>query len=92
MRQFTPGNEVSFTTTFIDGATNKPTTPTTVKLKLRDPKGVETDLTPSNPSTGVYTVDFTPEVPGLWSYRWEATGTGVTAAREGNFNVNATDF
>jgi hypothetical protein len=62
------------------------TNPTTVTLRYRNPAGTVTvkqqaDLT--NPSTGLWTYNITPDQSGVWWYRFE--GTGAAAAIEEHF-------
>ena len=53
---------------------------TTVRVTVTLPDGTSSgSLTPSNPSTGVYTYDYTPTVVGRHSVRWVATGTNAGA-------------
>lgn len=67
------------------------TNPTTVTLSIRDPAGTTTTPTPVNASTGVYTHDLTPNLPGLWEYRIVGTGA-VAEAGEGALWARSTLF
>lgn len=66
-----------------------------VTLKTIDPKNVERTETLTNPSTGRYECEFTLSgsryVPGIWEFRWEATGA-VETAEEGKFELKKTRF
>lgn len=82
----TVGDVVTLRATFVnpDGALFNPTA---VTFKVTTPAGVTSTLgTPSNPSTGVYTIAYT--VPALGEYEWWAVGTGSNAvADRGSFRV-----
>ena len=69
--------------------------PSTVTLKVKDPSLATTTYTyPANiakDSTGHYHFDLSVATAGLWSYRWETTGT-YQAAQEASFTVNAGAF
>ncbi len=73
--------------------------PTTVTFKLMSPcccgstsyeYGVDANIT--RPSTGNYIAEIQPDEAGVWSWRWETTGTGTTVANEGTFNVQRSRF
>ena len=72
--------------------------PTTLTFKTWSPCGVTTtyvygtDSEVSKSSVGDYDAVFTPDESGRWFYRWEATGTGTTIAKEGDFLVQASPF
>ena len=74
------------------------TDPATVTLKLRAPCGIETsyvfltDAALQQTDAGDYTCDVTPDEAGRWFYRWETTGTGTTAVKEGTFTVQNSVF
>jgi hypothetical protein len=70
--------------------------PATVTLKVKDPAAVTTTYTLAGgqvikDSTGHYHYDLSVATAGLWSYRWETTGT-YQAAQEATFTVNAGAF
>ena len=68
--------------------------PTTIVFHQRSPLGVRTSYTyvtnaeVVRTATGVYHVDVTPTEPGVWSFRFEGTGT-VTAVDEVEIEVLA---
>jgi len=71
-----------------------PANPTTVTLRLRRPSGptevfVGAEL--ANPATGVFELVVDVDQPGLWLYRWEATGA-VICAEEGSLVVRPSAF
>ena len=66
--------------------------PTTVTLKVKPPSGATLTYTYAlaeitKASTGVYYRDVTPDMAGMWWYRWYATGV-PTSNEEGNFSVD----
>jgi hypothetical protein len=66
--------------------------PTTVTFTYGSPldswttevSGISTGVT--NPSTGVYTIDLLPGLPGVWPYKVNSTGL-ITTASESYFRV-----
>lgn len=70
--------------------------PTTVKIRVFDPLGTETEYifgTNSEiqkSSVGDYTADITPDQPGRWHFRWQTTGAVI--AVEGDFLVQDSAF
>jgi hypothetical protein len=98
----TPGRIYVNTTTRIavnfqdDDATD--VDPTTVTFKAYSPSGTTTtyayatDAELVRADTGDYYVDFEPDEPGRWFYRWASTGTGTAIALEGTFVVQASVF
>ncbi len=72
--------------------------PTTVTFRLISPCCVETSYTYgtdselTKASTGNYVAEIQPDRAGVWSYRWQTTGTGTTTANEGRFNVLRSAF
>jgi uncharacterized protein YfaS (alpha-2-macroglobulin family) len=73
------------------------TDPTTVTVKVRKSDGTNftkvyvTDSEVIKESTGIYHIDIATDVHGVWTIRWEGTGT-VKAAIEQRFNVKRSDF
>lgn len=53
------------------------------------PDGTTTTIPVTNPSTGMYTIEFTPDVAGVWYLEFQASGT-IVAAGEDSFVVRAT--
>jgi len=85
------GSSVVLTAQFTlpDGTT--PADPTTVKLRVLDPNGVETTPTPTKNSVGNYSTVINCLTPGVWFYRFEGAGA-VTATMDNNFSIAATPF
>jgi hypothetical protein len=77
------GQDVGLSTTVIDD-----TGTLSVVLTVTDPAGTVTHPAASSAGAGQY-VGVVPSVavPGLWKFRWTATGTGVSWADEGQFQV-----
>lgn len=96
MNSYDLGDQVRLSATFtdVDGAA---VDPTVITVKYAAPDGSVTDLTygvdlnVTQDATGVFYVDFVPSAAGVWSYRWESSGT-VTAAAEGSFMVRRSAF
>jgi hypothetical protein len=71
--------------------------PTTITAKILKGDGVAltklfgTDVEVVKESTGIYHIDIVTDVHGVWTIRWEGTGT-VKAAIEQRFNVKRSDF
>ena len=89
MRTFQLGNEVRFDTTFAHNG--QAANPTDVTLTLRDPNGVEIEPSIINPGTGRFFATFTPQIAGVWHYRWQGTGS-LWAAKEDSFEIASSDF
>lgn len=61
--------------------------PTTVTVWVKAPSStVYVDASPTNPSSGLHYVDYTPASTGVYLYRIYSTGTVITA-EEGLFRV-----
>lgn len=61
-----------------------------VSLTVTDPSGAVTSPVVSPTGGGAYAaVVSSVSAPGVWLYRWTATGTGVSWATEGQFQVRA---
>lgn len=93
MNSYEPGSQVTLSVAFTNAA-GQPAAPTTVKLRVLDPTGAETDYTGdqlTNGGTGLYSAAIAVAISGNWRYRWEATGS-VIAAQDGAFRVLATAF
>ncbi len=66
------------------------TDPTTVTVKLLSPEGTQTTITPTNPSTGVWSAQVpTFTAPGIWVVKFFGTGA-VVAAEETKMQVRTT--
>lgn len=71
--------------------------PATVQAKVRQPNGSITTYTYGSSTgiyrdgIGVYHVDISTTLAGVWSYRFVGSGTGQ-AASEAEFFVQASDF
>jgi hypothetical protein len=94
MNSYPLGNAVKLSVTFLDATTLIPADPTTVKLRVRDPAGTETDyvgLQVIRASAGNYSFVVATVTPGIWKYRWEGSGI-VVAAAEKHFEVQPSSF
>lgn len=90
MLNYQVGDGFVLTGTFydIDGALADPTD---VVMKVKDPAGTITELTPTNTSVGVYTGEFEATISG--TYYWRIAGTGaVKAADEGSVGIDVSVF
>ena len=63
----------------------------TVTCSVKDPAAVVTAPATSTPATGTYYAYVTVDQDGTWYYRFESTGTTISAG-EGSFEVNPTNF
>jgi|SRR5215472_13686878 len=84
------GTAIVLTGNFAD-PTGKPADPGEVTVRILDPDGNESSMTPSKIDTGVYQVALDPDVPGVWFYRFEGTAP-VDTAMEANFVVASSQF
>lgn len=75
-RRYTPNSLVRLTNEFrnVAGALADPTA---VTITITDPSGAVTTPAAVNDSTGVYHVDVTANVIGVWAYTWAGTGAVV---------------
>jgi len=75
------GDTIKLTGTFTVGGVL--TAPTAVTMKVKNlSTGVTTTVTPTSPSTGVYTGNFDPVNAGEHWYRVAGTGTAKSAAED----------
>jgi hypothetical protein len=70
--------------------------PTDVLLDVLDPTGFSrtyaySGLDITRTGTGAYSRSVTPDLSGVWQWRWRGTGA-VTAVDEGSFRVQGTAF
>ncbi|MFJ1765066.1 hypothetical protein ACIOD2_32395 [Amycolatopsis sp. NPDC088138] len=72
---FDLGDPVPLTVTITD-ADDQPTNATSVTLTITLPDGTTDTPTPTNPSTGVYAVDYLPTQVGLHQVKWVSEGPG----------------
>jgi hypothetical protein len=95
MINYFQGSSVRVTATFENNA-QVPTDPTTITAKIKTPAGVTTayvygvDSQLVKDSTGIYHIDVSANAAGIWSYRFEGTGS-VLAASQDQFNVVASN-
>lgn len=85
------GDSVRFSVSFTNSS-GAAANPTTVKLVIKKPDGVETvyaDAT--NSATGSYYRDLTMDQAGTWLWRWNGTGA-VQASTEGFCKVRVSQF
>lgn len=81
INHYIEGQTVSMTARFtLDGVL---TDPTTITLKVKDPEGTISEYTYAlsqitKVSTGIYNKDIALNTPGLWIYRYIATGSVAT--------------
>lgn len=92
MNSYVVGTLVELDASFKDATTGLPADPTAVFATLRDPTGVDTDISGVvvRASTGEYKAPYTPTLSGLYTYRFSGTGA-VVAADEGVFTAR-TEF
>jgi hypothetical protein len=94
--EYYPGQEVRISASFSNLA-NVATDPSSVTIKVKSPsESVETfvygtDSELAKDGTGLYHLNYTPDIHGVWFYRVESTGP-ATAAKEGTFVVKESAF
>jgi hypothetical protein len=82
------GQDVGLTAAPVDEAGDPVDAPVSVSVAVTDPSGAITSPVVGGPLSGAYTaVVPSVAVPGVWLYRWTATGEGVSWASEGQFTV-----
>jgi len=92
VRRYDYGDQVPLTRTFL--VDDVPTDPTTVTLKLITPAGGTISI-PGTATThlgaGSYSYGQNGTIEGVWTWRWESTGTPQDCI-EGQFGIRATPF
>jgi hypothetical protein len=69
------------------------TNATTVTIKVKDPShNVTTYVSPTHPSTGVYSVIITPNIVGTWWWQLVSVGNSADALDEQAFVMKASQF
>ena len=94
MNQYQQGNAILISVKLLQPVTFTPFNPSALVLRVLPPSGGEQDYTGSqinNPSTGYFNVPVDCNTPGVWTYRWEATGN-CYAASENQFQIIASSF
>jgi len=82
------GSDVGLTVTVLDDTGAPATGSVAVSVAVTDPAGVVTHPATVSAGSGAYSAVVPgATVPGVWQYRWTATGTGVGFASEGQFQV-----
>ena len=91
MKNFVQGTLIRIKASFAD-INGTPTDPSTITFKVQDPNGAKTTYvypsTIAKSSTGVYYIDVNLNVPLIWSFRYEGTGS-ITAASQAQVNCIA---
>ena len=88
------GNVVNMIVQFTTAASPSiPADPTTIKLRVLDPNGVETDYISGliKNSIGNYSYQLEVFTAGIYNYRFEGLGA-VIAAAESSFQVSSSRF
>lgn len=88
---------VTSNVTFTQKAGGAPVDPTTIIFFVRNPAGQETSYSyGSSPMTrtgvGAYTIDFLVDAPGVWTYKWQGTGTAEVTTPDTLLSVNSSAF
>jgi hypothetical protein len=95
MNQYQQGNAILISVKLLHPVTFTPFAPASVLLRVLPPNGgMEQDFSGdqlNNPSTGQYNCAVNCNTPGVWTYRWEATGN-CYAASENQFQIIASVF
>jgi len=87
MISFDVGDTVRLRARFTDESGN-PVDPSSVSLRVRRPNGETITPAVTRESAGNYRADVVVDMPGVWHYRWEASG----GAEEGAFFVRQSAF
>lgn len=89
MPRYQVGETFTVTTTVTDKATNLPADANDITCKyIIEPYGTLTTATPTRVSTGVYSVEITPDRPGTLYVSWDTNGAYDVADE---FMVNVKD-
>lgn len=82
------GQDVGLTVTVLDDTGAPADWPVTVSVAVTDPSGVVTSPATASAGRAAYSaVVAGASLPGVWRYRWTATGLGVGFVSEGQFQV-----
>lgn len=85
---YVTGQDVGLTATVLDTEGNPATGTLAVTVTVTDPSGATSTPVTAGAGAGVYTaVVPAVAVAGVWLVRWTATGTGISWADEGQFQV-----
>ncbi|MFI0894890.1 hypothetical protein [Streptomyces sp. NPDC020983] len=88
MLVYVTGQDVGLRAAVVDATGAPPAGDLVVTLTVTDPAGATSTPAATAAGGGVYTaVVPAVTIPGVWLYRWQATGTGVNWADEGQFQV-----
>lgn len=85
-----PSTTVTLTTNVTVGGALTDSAAITFKWRQGN-RGAEKSITPTNSSTGVYTVSFIPLKAGHVYYRWDTEGT-LNTAKEGTLAIADSQF
>ncbi|MEW2518132.1 hypothetical protein [Actinacidiphila alni] len=85
---YVTGQDVGITTTVLDSTGAPATGGLVTEVTVTDPAGTVTSPAAADTGGGTFTA-VVPAVaaPGVWRYRWTATGPGINWADEGQFQV-----
>ena len=78
--------------TFANSLTGQLLDPSDVTLFIQAPGQAEQTIPLSaltHPSTGVYTYTLTPNISGVWKYKFQGTGNAVATSPDTTFTINA---
>lgn len=76
------GNERVLRATFRDSVTGQLVDPSTVRMQVKDPTGVEQSYTPTHVSTGIWTYNFVFSIAGIYVYQFSGSGTYIAVAEK----------
>lgn len=80
INSYSAGQNVELRAEIRDPATRTLIDPPSVTCVVKPPTGANQTLTTTKESLGVYTANVTPNVEGVWTYKF--TGTGVNPATD----------
>lgn len=84
MNNYNQNTLVRCSVTFTDASNGVAADPTAVTVAVTDPNGASTAPAAVKDGVGLYHVDVTPTVQGIWTYGFTGTGA-VVAYGEGQF-------
>jgi hypothetical protein len=97
MNEYQIDTLIQLNVTFYNVALNVPADPQNVALFIEDPFGNVTSVGPTTitrTGVGTYFYDFLPSGPGVWTYKWQGSGTTsvVATSRDTRFLVKGSEL
>lgn len=83
--RFDIGDGIVVRASFSNAATSEQVDPAGIQLRIRNPLGSITVVTPSRNDAGVYEHEIAADVPGTWYFTW----LGASVSQDGEFFVSS---